>query len=338
MRTVIIKSVLCVLCALCGEKIRIDAAEVNLVKNPGFEEGDAQPKYWDRVDGLTSFYEKDEQRGGKCIRMYTRVDNEEFHARQKEMKLDNPPPAKKPREIKGEGYETVGGNDGVSLYSEWIDVKPGMTYTLTADVRSEGGSPKIFVKGYTEMPTEIDDHGTAKKVMLKRASFKIYIDCDGSKTWKENKLTFCPTHDRGDVKWMRVMLYGYWPPQNYWYDNIKVVEAGLDAEAPKRWAAHKERNDADEGKEGKEKVKEAKVTLQYIRAAVERFKMDMGTYPPTLDALLKNPGNNAWAGPYVVDLSEDPWGNAFHYEVKAEKYTLKSFGPDGKEGGGDDVE
>ncbi len=326
------------LCAACVAGNLIAAEEVNLVKNPGFEEGDAQPKFWDRVDGLTSFYEKDEQRGTKCIRMYTRIDNEEFHQRQKEMKQDNPPPPKKPREIKGEGYDTVGGNDGVSLYSDWIDVKPGMTYTLTADVRSEGGAPKIFMKGYTEMPQEIDDHGTVKKVMLKRNSFKVFVDCDGGKKWKESKITFCPTHDRSDVKWMRVMLYGYWPPQNYWFDNIKVVESGLDPEAPKRWATHKQRDEHDESKEKNEKTGEAKAILKYLRSAIDRYKADMGTFPDSLQALLKNPGNNAWAGPYVMDLSDDPWGNAIHYEATKEKYTLKSFGPDGKEGGGDDVE
>ncbi len=66
---------------------------------------------------------------------------------------------------------------------------------------------------------------------------------------------------------------------------------------------------------------------------------DIGTYPPkNCRALLKNPGNNAWAGPYLMDLDNDPWGNPYHYEQTKDKYVLKSFGPDGAEGGGDDVE
>ncbi len=177
------------------------AEPVNLVKNPGFEDGEASPKFWDLCDNLTTFWEKDDARGGKCIRMYTNIDVEEFHQRQKEMKLDNPPAPKKPREIKGEGYDTVGGNDGVSFYSEYIDVKPGMNYTLTADVRSEGGSAENFCEaGYTEMPTDIDDHGVTKKIMMKRNSYKVYLNCAGSKTWKENTITFCPTHETDGVK------------------------------------------------------------------------------------------------------------------------------------------
>ena len=314
------------------------AEPVNLVKNPGFEDGDASPKFWDLCDNLTTFWEKDDARGGKCIRMYTNIDVEEFHQRQKEMKLDKPPAPKKPREIKGAGYDTVGGNDGVSFYSDFIDVKPGMTYTLTADVRTEGGSPKIFVKGYTEMPTDIDDKGVAKKIMMKRNSYKIYLNCAGSKTWKENTITFCPTHDTDGVKWMRVMLFSYWPPQNYWYDNIKIVESGLDSEAPKRWALKKATSESEAGKESQRDIKEAKAVLDVIRKGVVRYKDDIGSYPPNLQALLKNPGNNAWAGPYLMDLDNDPWGNPYHYEQTKDAYVLKSMGPDGVVGGGDDVE
>ena len=320
----------------------LQSAEVNLVKNPGFEEGDKYPAHWDRPDGLTMFWEKDEQRpdGGKCIRLYTNIDNEEFLKRYDEMKLENPPPPKKPRICKPPGYDTVGGNDGVPYYSEYIEIKPGMKYTLSADCRSEhGGAPKIFIKGYTEQMTEIaDEKGKAITVPLRRITYKGDFDFPAPKQWKTTSVTFSPTGTRDDVKWIRVKIWAYWTPQNYWFDNIKVVESGLDPEAPKRWAAHKQRDEQDASKEGNEKTAEAKAVLKYLRSAIDRYKADMGTYPEKLDALLKNPGNNAWAGPYVMDLSDDPWGNPIHYEATKEKYTLKSFGADGKEGGGDDVE
>jgi type II secretion system protein G len=318
---------------------QIRSEEVNLLKNGGFEEGDRDPKFWDRLDGLTMFWEKDELRSGKCLRLYTRIDNNEYEKRQDEMKLDNPPPPKKPREIKGIGYDTVGGNDGVSYYSDFIDVKPGMIYTLSADVRSEGGTPKIFVKGYTEMPQEIDDNGKAKKIMLKRNTYKFSPDFEaGTKAWKTTSLKFCPTHDRDDVKQMRVMIYAYWPPQNYYFDNLKIVESGLDAEAPKRWAVRKASAQANASREGELKIKEAKAGLKYLRSAIDRYKADLNEFPDSLQALLKSPGKDAWAGPYVMDLGEDPWGNAYKYAKKADAYTVKSFGPDGAEGGGDDVE
>lgn len=314
------------------------AAKPNLVKNSGFEEGDKYPKYWDRQDDLTSFWEKDEERGGKCIRCYTRIDNDEYHARVAEMKQANPPPPKKPREIKGEGYETVGGIDGVSYYCEWIDVKPAMTYTLTADVRSEGGKPMIFVKGYSEMPVEIDDKGQTKTVLMKRVTYKIYLDCAGSKKWKSNTIDFCPTLDREDVKWMRVMLYAYWPPQNYWFDNIAITENGVDSSVPKRWAAKKEKAQKEAADDKAALIEEARNSLDYIRKAIERYKADIGEYPPTLDALEKNNGNPNWTGPYLLEVGPDPWGNSYQYKRTDKGYSLKSFGPDGKEGGGDDVE
>jgi hypothetical protein len=310
----------------------------NLVKNPGFEEGGRYPAHWDRCDELTTFWEKDEQRGGKCIHINSRIDNDEYHRRLEEMKQEDPPPPKPPRQIKGIGYDTVGGNDGVSYYSDWIDVKPGMRYTLSADVRSDGGKPKIFVKGYTEMPVEIDDNGKATTVMMRRATFKVFLDCDGGRTWKTSTLTFCPTHDRQDVKWIRVMLYAYWPAENYWFDNVRVAEAGPDPDAPKRWAAKKEKAEKEAAAERENQVKEAKYAIDYIRKGIERYKAELGVVPPSLEALLKDTGDPKWAGPYVIELAEDPWGNTYKYRPTDKGYTLKSFGPDGAEGGGDDVE
>jgi len=312
--------------------------EKNLVKNPGFEEGDRHPAHWSRCDGLTQFWEKDEQRGGKCLRIFTRIDNDEYHARLEEMKLENPPPPKPPKAIKGIGYDTVGGNDGVVFWSDWIDVKPARRYTLKADVRSEGGVPKIFVKGYTDMPLEIDDNGKPKKVMIPRVTYKIFLDCAGGPAWKTSSLEFCPTHSREDVRRMRVMIFAYWPPQNYWFDNIGIFEAGTDAEAPKRWAALRERVQKEKDDEKAAQQKEAKYVLGYIRQGIERYKQDLGAWPPDLGALVKDPGDARWRGPYVLELANDPWGCPYKYRATAAGFTLKSYGPDAAEGGDDDVE
>ncbi|MBI2900273.1 MAG: type II secretion system protein GspG [Planctomycetes bacterium] len=310
----------------------------NLVQNPGFEDGRKDPAHWDRCDGLTTFWEKDPLRPGKCIRVFSRIHIDDYHKRLEEMKLENPPPPSKPREIKGKGYDTVGGLDGVGYWSDWIDLKAGMRYTLTADVRSEGGKPKIFVKGYSELPVEIDDNGKAKKVLMRRVTFKIYLDCDGGDKWKTSTVTFCPTHDREDVKWARVMLYGYWPAQNYWFDNIRIVEAGKDPEAPKRWAALKEKAEQQQRSEREAQVKEARYCLAYVRKGIERYKADVGSLPPGLRALVEDPGDPKWCGPYVLELGDDPWGKPYQYKQTSAGYALKSLGPDGAEGGGDDVE
>jgi hypothetical protein len=315
-------------------------AGLNRVKNPGFEEGDKAPTHWDRPDGLTSFWEPDPKRGGKCIRLCSSVHNDDFHRRLEEMKLADPPPPKPSRPFKPPGYDTVGGNDGVSYWSDWIDCKPGMRYAFSADVRSEGGTPKIFVKGYSEIPCEIDDNGKAKKVLLRRVTYKIYLDCAPGKggDWKTSTIAFCPTHEREDVKWLRVMLFAYWPPQHYWFDNVRLVESGPDAEAPKRWAARKAQAAAEAEAARERPRREAKAVLDHIRQAIARYQKDLGARPASLADLRQDPGDPKWLGPYLLELGLDPWGNSYRYAPTKDGFTLKSLGPDGEEGGGDDVE
>lgn len=318
------------------------AAENNLVKNPGFEEGDKYPAHWDRLDGLTMFWEKDSQRadGGKCIRLFTNVSNEQFLQRYDEMKLDPVPPPKPPKLCKPPGYDSVGGNDGVPYYSEYIEIKPGMKYTLSADARSEhGGAPKIFIKGYTEQMTEIaDENNKAKVVPLRRITYKGDFDFPAPKTWKTTSATFSPTGQRDDVKWIRVKIWAYWPPQNYWFDNIKVVEAGMDPEAPKRWAKKKKAAQDDIDKEKNEQIRETRASLTYVRKGIDQFKADTGALPKKLEELLKDPGVPKWNGPYVVDLGEDAWGHPWKYSIEGKEYTLKSLGADGVDNSGDEVE
>lgn len=313
-------------------------AQTNLVKNGGFEEGTKDPAHWDRCDGLTTFWEKDPERKGKCLRVETRVSNEEYHARLEEMKEKDPPPAKPPREIKGPGYDTVGGNDGVPYWSDWIDVKPAAIYRLSVDARSGGGRPKVFVKGYAELPFEVDEGGKAVKRLIRKVVFKVSVDADGGPTWQTSTLDFCPTRERDDVKWMRVMLFPYWPAETYWFDNVSIVETGKDKDAPARWAARREKASREVADELEAKRREARLVVEAVRKLIERYRRDVGSYPPSLKALLESPGEESWAGPYGLELGTDPWGNPYRYERTEKGFRLSSFGPDGEKGGGDDVE
>jgi tetratricopeptide (TPR) repeat protein len=323
-------------------------APTNLVPNPGFEEGTGKgPAHWDRPDELTTFWEADPERGGKCIHVNSRVANDEYHARLEELeqaakKNEEPPPAKKPRPLHPPYYDAVGGNDGVGYWCpEFIDVKPGAIYELSCDVRSGGGAPKIWVKAYVEMPFEIQgEDGKPKKVLLRRVAYKVALDAEGGPHWKRSTLTFCPTKDRDDIKWMRVELYAYWPAEDYWFDNVSLVETGVDKEAPARWAARREKAEAEAKAAVDGKVRDARLTLAYIRKGIDRYVRDLGAPPPSLRALVENPkpDDDRWSGPYVLELGTDPWGTPWHYKALGEKYELKSFGPDSEEGGGDDIE
>jgi general secretion pathway protein G len=93
---------------------------------------------------------------------------------------------------------------------------------------------------------------------------------------------------------------------------------------------------------GKDQI--ARIQIKELEGALQLFLFDMGRYPTSsegLDALVRNPGNlDAWRGPYLAkDVPKDPWGKPYTYRCPGMHgdYDLLSFGPDGNEGGDDDI-
>ncbi len=89
----------------------------------------------------------------------------------------------------------------------------------------------------------------------------------------------------------------------------------------------------------------ARTDIANISMAMDAFELDCGRYPTTeegLRALVEQPSGPAkWMGPYVKSMPEDPWGNPYMYRCPGQqnthRYDLYSFGPDGQDGGGDDI-
>lgn len=82
--------------------------------------------------------------------------------------------------------------------------------------------------------------------------------------------------------------------------------------------------------------------------ALDLYETDNGAYPTTeqgLTALVAAPTSpplaKNWKGPYLKKKSfKDPWGNPYQYRspgTHSGDYDLFSMGPDGVEGGGDDI-
>jgi general secretion pathway protein G len=82
--------------------------------------------------------------------------------------------------------------------------------------------------------------------------------------------------------------------------------------------------------------------------ALDLYETDNGVYPTTeqgLAALVSQPTSapvpKKWKGPYLKKKTFlDPWGNPYQYRypgTHSNDYDLFSMGPDGAEGGGDDV-
>jgi general secretion pathway protein G len=96
------------------------------------------------------------------------------------------------------------------------------------------------------------------------------------------------------------------------------------------------------------KITAANTDIASIGLALDTFDVDCDRYPTTdegLGALLQQPANvDNWRGPYLQKnyIPKDPWGNSYVYRCPGQHnqnmYDLYSFGPDGREGGGDDID
>ena len=116
------------------------------------------------------------------------------------------------------------------------------------------------------------------------------------------------------------------------------------------------------GTQKKADINAAKTQVGLLKASLERYALDMKTFPATeqgLQALLEAPaeeggaamegegqatGTTNWDGPYLnsTELPRDPWGNDYQYEYPPTHGTgdfpdIWSYGPDKEDGTEDDI-
>lgn len=101
------------------------------------------------------------------------------------------------------------------------------------------------------------------------------------------------------------------------------------------------------GQSQQAKFKAAQGDIASIEVALDTFEVNCGRYPTTeegLQGLLNQPsGLTGWIGPYLKrGMPKDPWGNLYMYRCPGQHntngYDLYSFGADGQEGSGDDID
>ena len=90
-------------------------------------------------------------------------------------------------------------------------------------------------------------------------------------------------------------------------------------------------------------VRTAGVDIRQIEAALDQYRLDMGSYPSTeqgLRALLEVPAtarlkDRYRPGGYLRDFPTDPWGSPYQYrfEPGEGRVEIYSFGADGEQGG-----
>lgn len=95
------------------------------------------------------------------------------------------------------------------------------------------------------------------------------------------------------------------------------------------------------------RITAARTDIANLELAIDAFEIDMGRFPTTqegLNALVEAPSDaHDWHGEYIKrGMPSDPWRNRYVYKQPGDHnetgYDLHSYGPDGQNGGGDDID
>jgi general secretion pathway protein G len=93
---------------------------------------------------------------------------------------------------------------------------------------------------------------------------------------------------------------------------------------------------ADTAKEG-----QAKIGMANVAQALQLYKVQTNHYPTTeqgLNAMLSNPGEKNWRGPYAEEKQlKDPWGTPYDYTSDGRTFEIICAGKDQTVGTEDDL-
>jgi hypothetical protein len=193
-----------------------------LLANGGFEETDptnaARPRGWDTLDGLGVRWET-ETNGNRIIRLDTAVSEKAY--------VDSCKAAGLEKWVFPNANEgPIAGTYGLSYYSDWFPAATGQAYRLTFRCRGSGGA-KVWVRGYGLLRNE------------ERRLYDTVVNCHGlRRDWTTFSQCFHPTKNTPRVTRLRIMLYAYWPPGVYAFDDVTVTPV-TDAE----WLADHRENE-----------------------------------------------------------------------------------------------
>ncbi|MEW5850852.1 MAG: type II secretion system major pseudopilin GspG [Myxococcota bacterium] len=85
----------------------------------------------------------------------------------------------------------------------------------------------------------------------------------------------------------------------------------------------------------------ARTQAMELAKAVDTYKVMFGRYPSTSEGLAVLTASRSGGAPILERVPRDPWGGPYEYVIpgarNASRFDVRSKGPDGQEGGGDDV-
>jgi len=210
---------------------------------------------WERADNAATFLTAGPAGRGTVLKITTNLERAPWMAYRRKLRFGQADPARPPKIGKDDSYASVAGMEGVHFHGDWIDAKPGQRYWLLADMKGKTAGiffPKIFVKGYLDCSahaTALPEHSlverrmtagqfadlpeTKRKALVaadakqhperyRRECFRWYLSCRNEENvWKHYAAPFPP---RGglpaNVQWFRVVIYAYWPPGDFVFDNV----------------------------------------------------------------------------------------------------------------------
>ena len=217
----------------------------NLLPNGDFNEGEITPHHWQTIDGLSTFWVDDpDPKRGKVLKFDTDVQQAQAYVWWKNISEGTSPlgaPKKLPTvEPK---YDTLAGLDGVWFWSDAIPVEKGAEYWLTLDAK--GAGMLVWLVGYPEKPdcSFAADEGAVRESIAKQNGmgppnvrnrqlfvhkyvWKGQLAVQPSAEWKtfsRREKPFSPTKNTPNVKYVRVLLYPFWPPGEYFVDNVRLT-------------------------------------------------------------------------------------------------------------------
>jgi len=241
-----------------GDEARPEKFGPPLNVNGDFEAPGA--KGWDAPDNAGTFIEPDPRGGGrKVLRLQTDLERDKWLEYRRKLRLGLVSPGNPPKLKKDTSYGSVAGLEGVHYRSAWIKASPGQRYWLTAEMKGKTAGiffPKIFVKGYQEWAQHADALSELSLVELKmtprqfaaltparrkelikadaakhpdryrRECYRWYLACRNTEgQWRKYADPFPPVGGLpGNVKWLRIEIYAYWPPGAYLFDNVHMYK------------------------------------------------------------------------------------------------------------------
>ncbi|MCX5659117.1 MAG: hypothetical protein NTW19_05260 [Planctomycetota bacterium] len=236
----------------------------NLIRNGDFEQPNDTndgPKFWQPVDNLVYHWATDAEapERGKVIKIDTGVHESQAYDWWTERFVKGAPLANAPAKTPGAYMDSIGALDGGFFWSDYIPIKPDKAYMVYVDVK--GGGCKVFVRGYEkEVPLSFADEEPATQQVFRQArnependasgkpiryrlrySYTKWFSAGGGGKWQTYSLDK-PAHPTSreltkNVRFLRVMLYPYWPNGEYMFDNVRVVEVPADADQANPTAA-----------------------------------------------------------------------------------------------------